>query len=73
MSFRKTFAHHAELREVAMTILKRCNDDRDIILAVQRVMNASDDSLSREDAVQRLETLLGKCRPVKRLYRQPHR
>ena len=61
MSFRKTFADHAELREVAMIILKRCGDDRDIILAVQRLMNASDDSFPREEAVQRLEALLGEC------------
>jgi hypothetical protein len=63
MSFRKTFAEDAELREVAMIILARCGDDRDIILAVQRLMNASDDSLSREETLQRLEALLGKCQP----------
>ena len=63
MSSRKTFAEDAELREVAMSILQRCYDDSDTILAVESLMNASDDSLSREEAVQRLEALLGKCQP----------
>jgi hypothetical protein len=63
MSFRKTFADHTELREVAMIILERCGYDRDIILAVQRLMNSPDDSLPREEAVRRLEALLGKCQP----------
>ena len=46
-----------------MIILEKCGADRDIILAVQRLMNASDDSLPREKAVQRLEALLDKCQP----------
>lgn len=59
----KTFADHAELREIAMSILKRCGGDRKLILAVQQLMNSREDSLSHKEALRQLEELLGRCQP----------
>jgi hypothetical protein len=61
MAVRRTFADYAELREIAMSILERCGGDRQIILAVQRLMNSPENSLTYADALQELKALSGKC------------
>jgi hypothetical protein len=63
MAMRKTFADYPELRERAMNILKTCGGDREIILAVQRLMNSRDDAVSFDEAVRQLKALTARCKP----------
>lgn len=73
MPFRKTFADYPEMRERAMRILKTCGGDREIILAVQKLMNSADDSLTYEEALSNLKALSRKCKPKDKAVRKSAR
>ena len=62
MGFRKRFADYPEFRERAMRILKTCGGDREIILALQKLMNSRDDSLLHHEALWQLKVLSARCK-----------
>ena len=61
MVTKTTFADNSTMREIAMTILKNCGGDRNVILQVQRVMNSTEDTLPMDVAANRLEQLKARC------------
>jgi hypothetical protein len=65
MAFRKKFSDYPEFRERAMSILRRCGGDREIILAVQKLMNSSDDSVLPHEADEQLKALFTRCKSNK--------
>jgi len=49
-----------------MRILRTCGGDREIILAVQKLMNSPDDSVLYHEASWQLKALSAKCKPKER-------
>ena len=61
MRGKKTFADNSAMREIAMSILKSCGDNRDLVLQVERLMNSAADTLSKTAALKRLDQLRMRC------------
>ena len=60
---KRRFSDHADMRELAMSILERYGGERHIILQVQLLMNSPDDTLAKEEALDKLRALRSACRP----------
>jgi len=60
---KRKFSDHADMRELAMSILERCGGDRHTIREVQSLMNSVDDTLPKEEALKKLRALRTTCEP----------